>query len=249
MKLIWEKSHIDVKYTKYMKEFWIQNQIFIIVVVATLGLLFGGVFLFSRNGGSTTTQTKVEDTILIPNDSFKTGGITDGKYTTEVADAKVTLVEFGDYQCPACVAYHPLVKEVITQFSGKINFVFRNFPLPQHKNANISAYAVEAAGLQGKFWEMHDKVYESDKEWATQSDPIETFVEYAKLIGLDIDKFKKDMGSNEVKTKITRDTNDGTLIKVNSTPSFFLNGIKIKNPTSVDEFKKLIDDSLKTATN
>lgn len=231
-----------------MKEFWIQNQIFIIVVAVTLGLLFGGVFLFSRDSAP-TTQTKVENTILIPNDSFKTGGITDGKYTTEVAEAKVTLVEFGDYQCPACVAYHPLVKDVITQFSGKINFVFRNFPLPQHKNANISAYAVEAAGLQGKFWEMHDKVYESDKEWAEQADPSETFIGYAKSFGLDTDKFKKDMNSSEVKTKVTRDANDANLIKVNSTPSFFINGIKIDNPSSLEEFKTIIEDSLKSASN
>jgi protein-disulfide isomerase len=179
------------------------------------------VYLFSRGGSTTTSQTKVEDTLLTPPNSFKTAGISDGKYLPESKEASITLVEFGDYQCPACVLYHPLVKEVITIFSGKINFVFRNFPLPQHKNANISAYAAEAAGLQGKFWEMHDKIYENDKQWADLSDPSEIFIGYAKEFGLNTDKFKNDMNSSEVKSKVTSDTNDGTLIKVNSTPSFF----------------------------
>lgn len=228
-----------------MKEFFEQNKIFIIVVVVTMVLLFGGVYLFSKGGNTATTQNRVEDTILTPPSSFKTAGILDGKYLSESKEATVTLVEFGDYQCPACVAYHPLVKETLTIFPGKINFVFRNFPLPQHKNANISAYAVEAAGLQGKFWEMHDKIYESDKEWADQADPSGIFIEYAKTFGLDLDKFKNDMNSNEIKSKVTSDANDGTLIKVNSTPSFFLNGIKIESPGSVAEFKKLIENEIK----
>lgn len=228
-----------------MKEFFVQNKIFLIATVTTLILLFGGVFFFSKGGSTTTTQGKVEDTLLVPSNSFKTAGISDGKYLPESKEASVALVEFGDYQCPACVAYHPLVKETLTIFAGKINFVFRNFPLSQHKNANISAYAVEAAGLQGKFWEMHDKVYESDKEWVDQENPSDVFIGYASTFGLDTDKFKKDMNSSEVKSKVTGDTNDGTLISVNSTPSFFLNGIKIDNPDSIDEFKKLIENTLK----
>lgn len=229
-----------------MTNFFSENKIFIIVVVVTMVLLFGGVYLFSKEGSATTTQNKIEDAILIPSNSFKTAGISDGKYLPESKDTNVTLVEFGDYQCPACVIYHPLVKEVLTTYAGKINFVFRNFPLPQHKNANISAYAVESAGLQGKYWEMHDKVYESDKEWADQENPSEIFVGYASAFGLDTEKFKKDMNSSEVKSKVTSDANDGTLISVNSTPSFFLNGIKIETPGSIDEFKKLIDNALKS---
>ncbi len=227
-----------------MKDFFAQNKIFISVIFATLVLLFGGVYLFSKNGGTTNTA-KVGDTILIASDSFVTGGIENGNYLPKSQTALATLVEFGDYQCPACGAYHPLVKQLLTEMSGKVNFVFRNFPLTQHANANVSAYAVEAAGIQNKFWQMHDKVYETQKDWSESMTAKDIFIGYAKELGLDITQFKKDIDSQAIKEKVARDSNDGTLVKLNSTPTFFLNGIKLENPASFEELKKLVEDAIK----
>src|SRR5689334_9044437 len=121
-----------------MKDFLAQNKIFLIVTITTLILIIGGVYLFSRNG-TTNNPAKVSDTILFSPNSFKTSGIQNGNYLPVSQNAKATLVEFGDYQCPACGAYHPLVKQLLTEMSGQVNFVFRNFPLTQHQNSHISA--------------------------------------------------------------------------------------------------------------
>ncbi|HET7098736.1 MAG TPA: thioredoxin domain-containing protein [Patescibacteria group bacterium] len=229
-----------------MKDFWSQNKIFIIVTVATLALLVGGVFLFSRGGSTTsTTGNKVNSEILEPADSFKTSGIVNGKYQPGLASTNATIVEFGDYQCPACGVYHPLIKQLLTEFGGKINFVFRNFPLSQHANANTSSYAVEAAGAQGKYWEMHDKIYEAQAEWSASTDSKSIFVGYAKSFGLNIDQFNKDIDSSKVKDKVKKDTADGNLIGINSTPTFYLNGFKLVSPGSYEELKKVVSDALK----
>lgn len=226
-----------------MKDFISRNFAFLAVSIGTLVLIIGGVFLFSKNG---TSSSKVyPDTILNPSDAQKTGGIQNGNYIKPSALATVTMVEFGDFQCPACGAYHPLVKQVMTEYAGKVNFVFRNFPLPQHSNANISAYGAEAAGLQGKYWQMYSKLYESQDEWSSKENAKDLIIGYAKDMGLNLDQFKKDIDSQTVKDRVTKDTADGNLIPVNATPTFFVNGVKLENPGSADDFKKVLDQALK----
>jgi len=193
------------------------------------------------NSPTTSTGKQISADILVPKGASETSGIDNGNYLAASSSAKVTLVEFGDYQCPACVVYHPLVKQLLTEFSGKVNFVFRNFPLSQHANAPISAYAVEAAGLQGKYWQMHDKVYESATDWVASTDAKTIFIGYAGNLGLDMDKFRTDIDSSAVKDKVQKDTNDGNLINISATPTFYINGIKITNlPGSYEDFKKLV---------
>lgn len=226
-----------------MKEFLNQNKIFIGVVLGTLILLFGGVFLFSRNG-SGSPGAKVSSVLLEPAGKQKTGGIVNGSYIVAPADAKVSLIEFGDYECPACGAYNPLVKQVLTQFSGKVTFGFKNFPLSQHANAPISSYAAEAAGLQGKFWQMHDKLYENQDAWSTSSDARNIFVGYAKDLGLDVARFTSDIDSQKVKDIVSSDLNDGNTVGINATPTFFVNGVKIDNPLNFDAFSKIIQNAL-----
>jgi protein-disulfide isomerase len=226
-----------------MRNFLKQNIFFISVIIGTLALLIGGVFLFSKNS-RTSSENKISDSILNPSDSFKTSGIVNGTYQAGLDSPDAVLVEFGDFQCPACGVYHELVKKLLTEMPGKFNFVFRNFPLSQHKNANISSYAAEASGLQGKYWEMHDKLYESQDVWSESSDARSIFEGYAKDIGLNLTQFNKDIDSQKVKDKVQRDLSDGNLIKINSTPSFFLQGIKIENPRSYEEFKKAIEDAI-----
>lgn len=227
-----------------MKDFFQRNIVFIAAVTVTLVVLIGGVFLFSKTPSTNIDTKKISDEILMPLGVYKTSGIKDGKHLPENKSASVTLVEFGDYQCPACSAYSPLVVKLMNDFNGKVNFVFRNFPLPQHANANITSYAAEAAGLQGKFWEMHELLYQKQSEWSESTNAKDIMVGYANVLGLDVVKFKTDIDSVAIKERVTKDIADGNLTGLTGTPTFFINGQKMDNPGSYDEFKKAIDDTL-----
>jgi len=159
--------------------------------------------------------------------------------------SKVTLIEYSDFQCPACAAYHSLVNQLLTDFNGKIYFVYRMFPLSAiHKNAIISAQAGYAAYKQAKFFEMDDYLFNKQTEWAELSDPTTAFTDYAKLLKLDTNKFKADMNSDEAKNYVADSQNQASSIGINATPTFFVNGKQITNPANYDEFKKVIQDEL-----
>ena len=161
-------------------------------------------------------------------------------------DAKLTLVEFGDYQCPACGVYEPLVRQVMKDNKTVLKVVFKHFPLTQiHQNALLAAKATEAAGLQGKFWEMHSKLFSNQDSWATSTDAKTVFEGYAKDLGLDIEKYNADLELPEVVTKIDNDQKSGIKAGVNSTPTFYLNGKKV-SPQNYDQLKKLIDEATST---
>ncbi len=159
---------------------------------------------------------------------------------------KVTLIEYADFQCPACKSYHPVVNKINSDYKDRLLFVYRFFPLTSiHQNAMISAQAGYAAYLQGKFWEMHDLLFENQDDWAKASDPKSIFEAFAAKIGLNVDQFKKDIDSGNVKKFVTEEQNEGLNAGVSSTPTFVLNGKVISNPSGYDDFKKLIDDALK----
>lgn len=155
--------------------------------------------------------------------------------------AKYTLLEYSDFQCPACAVYQPLVKKLSEEFPNDIKIVFRNFPLSEiHANANNAAYAAQAANLQGKFWEMNDILFSRQTDWSTEEKPQEKFISYAQELNLDSEKFKTDMDSAAVKDKVSKDRISAENNNLNSTPTFFVNGQKINNPTSYNEFKNAI---------
>jgi protein-disulfide isomerase len=231
-----------------MINFLKQNKIFIAVVLGTLLLLVGGVFLFSKNTTSETNGPKVASNLLEPAGGQKTGGIVNGDYIEASNKATVTMVEFGDYQCPACSAYSTLVTQVLIEFAGKLNYGFKNFPLSQHANAPISSYAAEAAGLQGKFWQMHELLYENQQKWSDSTDARSIFIGYAKDLGLNTDQFSKDIDSAKVKGFVQTDLGDGRTVGINSTPTFYVNGVKIDSPQSLDAFKKVIQNALDDAS-
>jgi len=161
-------------------------------------------------------------------------------------DASVVLLEYGDFQCPACGTYHPVLKQLKAEYSDRVAFVYRHFPLTSiHKSADISARATEAAALQGKFWEMHDKLFENQQEWTTGNDE-EVIMGYAQGLGLNMDQFRADINSEGVKNAVEQGRLSGVRSSVNSTPSFFLNGVKIQNPRSLQAFKDLLDQALAT---
>jgi len=167
-------------------------------------------------------------------------------HITGTGSKNVTLIEYGDYQCPACGAYYPLVKTITEKYKNDIFFQFRNFPLIQiHPNAFAGARAAEAADKQGKFWEMHDMLYEQQKTWSAGNNAKTYFDQYASQLNLDITKFDQDYASDEVNDLINADIKAGQALGADSTPTFVLDGKKLdQNPTDQASFEKLIDDAI-----
>lgn len=163
-------------------------------------------------------------------------------WSKDNASASATLIEYGDFQCPACKYYETFLSKLHTDMGDKVHFIFRHFPLRGiHPNAQMAAQAAEAAGKQNKFWEMHDMLYDKQEDWSKSQIANETFTGYASELGLNIEQFKKDYDSQEVKDRIQRDVDSGNTAGVDATPTFFLNGTKIDNPQSYDAFKDLIE--------
>lgn len=161
------------------------------------------------------------------------------------SDAPVTLIEYSDYQCPACQTYYFILEKLIASSTVPVRFVYRHFPLSQHQNAFKSAMAAEASGVQGKYWEMHKLLFENQSDWESVTDPNTIFIGYAKEIGLDQEKFKTDLESVVLKDKIKANSAEGTKIRIGGTPTFFINGKAITNPAGYDEFKSIIEKSAK----
>ncbi|OGF63404.1 hypothetical protein A2926_03960 [Candidatus Giovannonibacteria bacterium RIFCSPLOWO2_01_FULL_44_40] len=155
-------------------------------------------------------------------------------------NAQIVLIEYSDFQCPACAIYYPLVNKLSEELGDKISFVYRHFPLKQHQNAEPAAWAAEAAGRQGKFWEMHDLIFENQKIWSDQKNAEELFIKYAEALSLDMAKFKEDVGSKEINEKVESDYQSGLRAGVDSTPTFFLNGKRIQNSQNYEEFKNAV---------
>lgn len=159
-------------------------------------------------------------------------------------EAKVVLIEYSDFQCPACGQLYPNVKKLSEEYQGQTLVVYRHFPLSQvHKHAELAAYAAEAAGKQGKFWEMHDKIFEGQADWSTGG-ARDTFISYARDLELDIEKFESGMDSDEVKEKVKNDYKSGIKAGVDATPTLFLNGSQLVNAASYDKLKAFIEDAL-----
>jgi protein-disulfide isomerase len=141
--------------------------------------------------------------------------------------ALLTLVEYGDYQCPFCGAAYPEVKKVQKELGAKLRFVFRNFPLTNvHEFAMVAAETAEAAGAQGKFWEMHDFLYEHQKTLGDSS----VAIGYAKKIGLDTQKFEREVSQHAYQKRIRDDFMGGVRSGVNGTPTFYVNGVRHDGP-------------------
>lgn len=161
-------------------------------------------------------------------------------------DASVTLVEYGDFQCPACFQYYPILKQVKEKYKDVMTFQFRNFPLVQiHQNAMSAHRGAEAAANQGKFWEMHDLLYERQQSWSQALSPTAVVESYAEELGLNIDQFKADLASEEVSLRISADIDVGQSLGATGTPTFVLNGEKIETPApTVEAFSELIESKL-----
>jgi protein-disulfide isomerase len=194
-------------------------------ILAALVIIFGGIFVVSQNSSNSSNGSK----------SGSKGQPTNH---VEGENAKnVTLIEYGDYQCPICGAYYQPLKQAMTpDLLKNIHFQFRNLPLSSiHQNAFAAARAAEAAGLQGKYWEMHDVLYENQNSWSESNSPISAFEGYAKALGLNAAQFKADYSSGKVNDAINADLAEfGKTKQSQATPSFFINGKYIENAQFTD---------------
>jgi len=204
----------------------------LILALCIVGL--GAIFWFTREEANA------------PGDSGSNPSVQSSKHTYGSGGGNVTLIEYGDFECPACGAYYPIVKTIKEKYKDDITFQFRHFPLVQiHQNAFAASRAAEAAGMQNKFWEMHDLIYEQQTTWKTNSSPYAYFEGLAGQLGLNVTKFKTDYSSSVVNNVINADIKEGKSVGADSTPTFVLNGKKIdKNPATQEAFEKLIDDAI-----
>ncbi|HZI19216.1 MAG TPA: thioredoxin domain-containing protein [Pyrinomonadaceae bacterium] len=154
------------------------------------------------------------------------------------ASAPVVLEEFGDYQCPPCAMMHPVLQKIVDDYGDRVKLVFRHYPLQQiHPNAFPAARAAEAAGMQGKFWEMHDLIYDNQAQWKDAPDARPIFTDYARRLGLDAARFRADLEGKPAADRVLADFNRGTSLGVRGTPTIILNGRELPAEKTLSEPK------------
>lgn len=198
----------------------------IITIVGTLALVIGVAVFFSSSASS---SKEVDQTIL-----------TDGTNNFKGSEsAKVTIVEFSDFECPACKAIQPLISQVAAQYPNDVKVVFRHFPLLQiHPHAELAARAAEAADADGYFWQMHDVLFANQEQWAaarSEAEAQELMAGYAQQMGMDKAAFTEKIQSDTVRTTVAQDLALGTQLNVNSTPTIYVNGQKITAPQQLPQ--------------
>ena len=164
--------------------------------------------------------------------------------------ASVTVEEFADFQCPTCSAKHPMMKELASLYGNRIRFIFRNYPLsiPAHDKAYAASVAAEAAGIQGRFWDMQNLLFTNQKDWSSSPDYRKIWDGYASQIGLDVEKFNNDMAGLAAKSRVDADLQRGRALNVNSTPSVYVNGMLVPfEQMSPEGMKAIIDGELAKA--
>lgn len=204
-------------------------------VLGTLALVILGMVWLAKGGGQPNVYVPGVNEILADDNAYGP------------ADAKVTLVEYADFQCPACGAMYPTVAKLMLDYGTKVRFIYRNFPIPGHVNGVPAAYAAAAAGQQNKFFEMEDELFTKQSEWSSLDAAAldQKLDAYAQTIGLDMAKFRAAKVSDAVKAKVDKDAQSGVKAGVDATPTFFINGVRTE-ARSYDEFKSQLDNALKS---
>lgn len=232
-----EKQEWEVTLQKEeSRKMWNRVMLWGVVVLLIVGGLWGLINISSQPATPT-----ISDVTKIPR-------VSAGDMTQGPKNAKVVLIEYADFQCPACGAYYPRVKQLQKDFNGKLLFVYRFFPLINiHRNALVSSEAGYAASKQGKFWEMHDLLFAHQADWAekTNDEAMILFVGYAQSLGLNIDQLKKDMSDPATSKFIMDQENKGTDNGIQGTPTFYVNYKQLENPQTYEEFKGIIASELK----
>lgn len=222
-----------------------------LIILAVLGVALGSAWYLRRAANSPSSVNKGGNPAspgapTRPTTSTVTAPGADPPHTIGPPTASVTLEEFGDFECPPCGQLHPILTTVHNEFGDRLRIIFRQNPLPNHQHALYAASAAEAAGLQRKFWEMHHKLYENQKTWHEAFDVRPIVEEYAKQIGLDLERFKRDINSDIVARRITEDGKRGRSLGVKGTPTVFMNGRELAFETIMDpgKFRNAINTEL-----
>ncbi|MDX6531779.1 MAG: hypothetical protein QOH41_4069 [Blastocatellia bacterium] len=217
----------------------------IVIIVVVLMAALGVTWMVLRSSRQATNVNA--NAIAAESGSIPTGA--EPPHVRGNPSAPVTVEEFADFQCPSCGAYYPELKKIESEFGDKLRVIFRERPLvPPHDHALIAAQAAEAAGLQGRFWEMHDKLYENQTAWSDARDLVPLFVDYAKQVGLDTDRFLKDLNGEVVITRIFQDGKRVHALNVTSTPTFYVNGKEAKDDNwKPDGLREMIRQALREA--
>jgi protein-disulfide isomerase len=215
---------------------------FVIVVVVALATFGSGAILYRAK------RPQVRN--LPESQSVPAKGDQQSAHIRGNPDAPVTLEEFGDFQCPPCGQFAGFVEELLKEYDPRLRVVFRNFPLPSHEHAREAALAAEAAGFQGKFWEMHDTLYREQETWSKAPNVRELFESYAGTIGLDVDQFKKDMDGDKARERVDSDHALADSLGIKMTPTLFINNRPVdpkdKNPEGVRaEIKAALEEKSK----
>lgn len=203
-----------------------------IILLITAVLFSGGIYFLSKTSPTQTKETKVLQ--INYSKGQKIGS----------DSAKVKLVEFSDLQCPACLAAEPIIKAIRALNNPEVQLIYRHFPLPQHSHGKEAAYFSEAAAEQGKFWQMHDRLFETQDKWSALPDATDFFMDLVKELNLDEEKVKQGLSKESFKQKIDEDITEAQALGVNSTPTFFINGQKL-NLRGFEDINTLINEELK----
>ena len=201
------------------------------------GLILLVVLMAKAGSNSNNTPNTTLDIPVVPTEHTK-----GSEY------APITLVEYSDFQCPACASTYPLLKQVVKNYPDDVRVVYRHFPLRQiHPQAQLAGQAAEAAAIQGKFWEMHDVLFNTQDQWANNPNAEQFFIDLAGSLGLDTEQFSADMNSKEARDAVNKDYASGAAANIPGTPSIFLNGRLIQNPRTYAEYETLINNALQNS--
>ncbi len=227
-----------------------------IIILAVLGVALGSAWYMTRPQKPATEGPVTPS----PSGSVAPGQPTpvparagvpgaDPPHTLGPANATVKIEEFGDFECPPCGLFHPILKQMHQEFGDQIQITFREFPLvPPHRHAVAAASAAEAAGMQGKFWEMHGMIFDHQNEWKAAFEVRSIFEGYARQLGLDMDRYQRDVQSDRVEQRIFLDGKRGHSLGVNSTPTVFMNGREVPfEQLPADKLRVLIQNELRAA--
>ena len=180
--------------------------------------------------------------ILIATIIFGMGIINTSNAQDGSNDEPLTIVEYSDYQCPACAYFHPIVEKLKDKYGDQIEFEMKYFPLNSHQYAALAARAAQAAKNQGKFYEMHSLLFENQDRWSGSGSPSSIFVNFARELELDVSKFKDDLNAAETQKTVMKQRNEGRAAGVNATPTFFIEGQKVNPlPRNFQEFDQLVN--------
>ncbi len=190
-----------------------------LIIVAVVAVLVAGFLLINRNSNTAAAPRS--------------------------GDGKVTVVEYLDLECPSCRAAFPGVEKLKAEYGDRITFTVRHFPIPSHRNAELAAVAVEAAGAQGKRDEMFKLMFESQQEWGgQQTSQRAAFLGFAQQLGLDRAKFESGLDDAALRERVLNERSEGSKLGVQGTPTFFINGEKFSGAPSYDNLKAAIEQEL-----